>query len=363
MKPTPLSIWPLALCILLANLSTYAGAEPPIKIGVSTPLTGNASTYGLDVKNVLQFANQKLANGKYELVFEDDRCNGRDAVTVAHRFIDVLQIKHVLGLPCSGALLPAAPLYERSKVVVISAGSSAESVSKAGEYIFRTWPSDLLAVKILFDYIASKHKTLGVLSEETEYAQGFLQSLNALNVGQSTRIYNQNYLATDRDFRSMLLKLRAEGIDGLLINSQTEISAAAILKDIKTMNWSIPVYNGFLAGSPAFLEVAGDLAENIIFPDFTPITQSYSKDGKELYEEFKLQYGAPKSMDIIFTTAFESFRAMHEAIESGQDERKFLYNTKFSGLVGTWSFDRNGDIQGLSPVLLVIRNQRPVPLS
>ena len=84
--------------------------EEPIKIGVSLPLTGPASTYGVELKKVITFANKKLANNKYELIFEDDKCSPKEAVTVAHKFIDLDKLKYVTGFACSGATVAAAPM-------------------------------------------------------------------------------------------------------------------------------------------------------------------------------------------------------------------------------------------------------------
>lgn len=352
-------LFSLVASLLLALSSS---AEEKIKIGVSTALTGDAATYGVDVKNVLLFANQKLANNAYEFVFEDDKCSGRDAVAVAHRFIDVLKLKYVLGLPCSGALLASAPLYEKEKVVAIAAGASAESISRAGDYIFRTWPSDSLAVGSLYDYVRAKHKVLGALSEETDYAQGFLKSFMALNSGAGVRVESENYLPLERDFRSMLLKLKSKGAEALLLNSQTEASAAAILKELRAMQWNIPIYNGFLAGSPAFIKLVGDLANGIVYPDYPSSQQIFGSDGLNLFDEYQRTYGKLNSVEMIFGTTFESFRAMHQAIKSGSDVRAFLYSTQFKGLFGSWSFDKNGDIQGLKPILMIIRDRKPVPL-
>ncbi|MBN8550238.1 MAG: ABC transporter substrate-binding protein [Deltaproteobacteria bacterium] len=359
MKNYPIFLLSLAAaCLLIPSVQ----AQEKIKIGVSTPLTGDAATYGVDTKNILQFANEKLAGNAYELVFEDDRCNGRDAVAVAHRLVDVVKVKYVLGFPCSGALLPSAPIYEKAKVLVIALGASAAAISNSGDYIFRTWPSDTLAVQKLYTYIASKHQRLGILSEETDYAQAFLKSLIELNADGKLQVDSESYVPSERDYRSMLLRLKAKGDQAFLLNSQTEGTAAAILKDFKAMKWDVPIYNGFLAASPAFLKLVGAMANGIVFPDYPPAQEAYGVEGNTLLSEFIAKYGKLNSVDMTFSTGIESFRALHEAIKSGEDARTFLYKTRFKGVFGEWYFDKNGDIQGLTPVLKVIENQAAVSL-
>ena len=65
----------LILMILLITIVSahHVAAQERVKIGVSTALSGDAATYGLDIKDALLFANEKLTDNSYELVFEDDR--------------------------------------------------------------------------------------------------------------------------------------------------------------------------------------------------------------------------------------------------------------------------------------------------
>ncbi len=90
-----------------------------IKVGVTLPLSGNSALWGTDIKNGLLFANEDLAQGRYELIIEDDRCDAKTAVTIAHKFIEIEKVKWVLGFGCSGTLLSTAKLYEQAHVVVI----------------------------------------------------------------------------------------------------------------------------------------------------------------------------------------------------------------------------------------------------
>ena len=124
---TPIS----ALILLCFFISAEVLAEP-LKIGVSVPLTGSAATLGTDIKNALTFANERYGNHEYELVFEDDKCSGKEAVTIAQKFVQIDKIHFVLGFPCSGALLSAAPVYEQNRVVVIAAAAS--SPCRAASY-------------------------------------------------------------------------------------------------------------------------------------------------------------------------------------------------------------------------------------
>lgn len=349
------------LLVIVGGFSTTA-AEEKVKIGVSLALTGSAATYGGDIRNVLEFANEKLTNSRYELVFDDDRCNGRDAVTVAHRFIDVMKLNYVSGFACSSALLPSASLYEKARVITITPSASAADISKAGDFIFRTCPSDKFSAKRLYEYIAPRHKKFGFVSEQTDAVQGFLNSFIEANEGGALQIVNENFLTETTDFRSLLLKLRAKNIDGLHLNCQTEQTLLAVLKQVRAMGWSVPLYNVYFAGSPALLEKAQGASEGVVYVDLPNVRDVLTAEGKLLYEEFEKKYGGMKSIDLYFATGFEALRAIDAAAQSGKEPREFLYGTKFHGLLGDWSFDRNGDIQGLNFVIKVVRGNKSIVL-
>ena len=161
----------LSSLILILLCITPSSAETTLKIGISTALTGMAANYGLDLKDTIQFANNSFGEGRYQLIFEDDKCDSKTAVSIAKKFIHIDKVDFVMGYACSGAALAAAPLYEKAKIPVLITCSSSAKISNAGDYIFRTTPSDRGAATKLFRHIENKYKTFGTLAEETDYAQ------------------------------------------------------------------------------------------------------------------------------------------------------------------------------------------------
>ena len=347
-----------ALLALSAVFERPALAEQRIKIGVSTALTGSAASYGQDVKNAILFANEKLGHGKYELIFEDDKCSSKDGVAIAHRFIDLLKIKYVLGFACSAPTLAAAPLYERAGVTVITSSASAPAIANAGSYIYRTFPSDKLASKRLFDYIMNKQTKLGVVTEETEYTQGFIDSLLILNFSKEIPIINYNLIGESADYRTILTRLKQQEVDSLFINAQTEISFLNILKQSKEIGLNVQTYGVYWPSSPAFLDKANGLGDGIITVDTPAVGKILNENGKTLYAEFIKKYGKMNSIEAVFVSGFESFRALTQAIESGKEIRSYLNKTKFNGVAGEWTFDENGDIEGLDFVLKRIKDSQ-----
>lgn len=344
---------------ILVHLAPAFAQQQPVKIGVSVDLSSEAVAYGTDIKNTILFANRKLAGGKYQLVIEDDKCSGKDAVTVAQKLVTVDKVAGVLGFACSGALLAAAPVYERAKTVVISSSSSSAAVSSAGDYIFRTVPSDSLVAKVLYSHVRGKHRRFGIITEETDYAQTLTQAFIEENTGGALELERKDYLPKTQDFRTMIIGLRQKGVTGIFLNAQAEPTLAVLAKQIREMNWPVALYAVYYPGSPAFLSVAGSAAEGIEYADVPSADEVLTPEGKKVFQEFVAQYGPPKSTDCFFVMAYAAFAALDRALQSGGDVKEYLYQHPVDSIYGTFSFDARGDIVGFKHVMRVIKNGKP----
>lgn len=333
-----------------------------IKIGVSTALSGGGATYGMDLRDALLFAVEKLGGDRYELIFEDDKCDGKTAVSVANKFVHVDKVDYVFGYACSSAALAALPILERAKIPVMITCASSPKIADAGDFVFRTFPSDLFAAKRLHDHLLKKHKLVAMISEETDYSQDLKEAFLHASNKSDLEVIEENYLPNTPDFKPILLKLKSKKPEGIFVNAQTEASSATIVDQMKELKWNVPVYNAYWGGSPAFLELAKQNAEGIEFADTPSLDQLLNEDGKKVFEEFQAKYPKPRSIEAIFATTFEGFRALDSAIQSGEDLRAFLYKQDFEGIVGKYSFDSKGEIEGLSFMMKKIVNGQPVPL-
>ena len=121
----------------------------PVKIGVSLPLSGDGASYGQDYRRIYLYANEALTGGRLRLLFEDDRCTGKDAVAVAQKLINVDKVKYVLGVTCDTVFSSVGAIYERAGVTVVSTSGA----FVPGRHLFHTelrvreWALPLLHVR------------------------------------------------------------------------------------------------------------------------------------------------------------------------------------------------------------------------
>ncbi len=338
-------------------IATSVFTEDPLlhkKVGIILPLTGDVSSFGEDIRNVAIFAKEKSVANQLELIFEDDRCLGKNAVSAARKLFHTDHIDYGM-IGCTESMLSVAPLFESQKKLVITPLATAASVSTAGDFIFRTWPSDALAGKLLFDYVKSRHKKFAILSEERSYPQELANSFIEAAKGSELTLFKEDYHSGEIGFKAILLKLKSAGVDGLMVNPNGSGSLLAILKMLRETRINIPLYGVYMPGNTDFLNIAGTQADGIIFVD-GPSEKSFSDDGKKLFIEFEERFGPLHSSSFIFGSTFEAIRLLGAVSRQKRDAREFLYNGKFEGIFGPYSFDGNGDLVGPQHQLKIIRN-------
>lgn len=350
----------ISIVILTLLTASFTFAEhPEIKIGVIAPLSGNVAAWGEDVRNALNFASSKLESKKVSIVFEDDQCLGKNAVTAAQKLISIDKVNFGM-VVCTESMLSVAPLFEKAKIPVISPVASGMNVSNSGDYIFRTWPSDANAGKLLHDYVSNKHHRFGILTEERGYAEELTGAFKTAAASGALGLFIEAFSSDTTDFRPLLLRLKSRSIDGMFINVNSEGTFANILKQQGELGLQVPSYGVYIPGNKAFPELAGAAGNGIVFVDLPSADSALTKEGHDLYDEFLARFGAPKSASFVFPATFEAYRLILSAAASGNDTRTFLYNGKFSGIFGDYSFDQHGDIVGVRHVLKVLQNGKAI---
>lgn len=351
----------IVLTLLLVFPFTASGQSANIEIGVISSLTGPQAAWGEDTRDILLFLNSRSGQGRIGFVVEDDKCDSKEAAAIASKLANVDKVKYVIGPLCSGASLAAAPVLERAKVLTISTLPGAPSFSSAGDYIFRTRPSDVSAARLLADYIPRHHKSLGIVAELTDYAQAMKEQFKGFSKDSGIKISEEDYLSGTTDFRPIFLRLKQKGVDALFIIPQSDGPAALMAKQHKELQWNSQIYGSLVPGSSTFRNQAGDAAEGLIFA-VIPSPEDAGPAAKRLFDEYVAQYGPIRSVEYVFECTYDAYMAMNQAVLSGKDPKEYLYNTTFKGLSGDFSFDRNGDIQGLKFILKQYRNLKAQPV-
>ncbi len=334
----------LALLILSSSLCAQNETNRKIKIGVSAALSGGAATYGQDLRDAILFGKDYFNLQNYEFIFEDDRCSGKDAVTIANKFVSVDKVDFALGFACSSTAISSAPIYERAHIPTMVTCASSPRIAKSGKYIFRTGINDSKAASYFYKYLQDKHKKLGLIVEETDYCQDFADSFRGANSGQKLEIISESFTYDNNDFKPMLLKMLRKNIEGLLFISQTDASGVALLKQIRQLNPNLPLYTAYWPSGAEFRKQAGSTAEGLEYVDTPDLKDLLTPDGKALFAKYREKFPPSRSVESVWATTLEGLRVIDLAVKSKDNPLEFISKTRFSGVFGDYQFDADGEI-------------------
>lgn len=375
-KSTLIIVVLAGLVVLGTGLSLIEKRESStIEIGFIGPLSGDGVGFGETEKNALELAVSDvnstggILGQKVKVIYEDGRCNAKDALSAANKLVNTDGVKIILGGVCSAETLAVAPITNKNKVLLFSAFSSNPEVSKAGEYVFRNAPSDRDVALLDGETLAKDGVRIALLSEDTAYSLGvrdiIIDVLNQRKVSLvANEIYSPPISGSTLDYRAILGKIKAKNPDVLYINPGTSArSGGLIVKQARELGLKISIHGNFSIATPEALGIAGDLSEGIIFSDASAL----SNKGESLILRYEKQFGASPANTYEMGASYDRLFIIKQAIEAvGNDADKIkdylLLMPPYSGTVGSYSFDKNGDVMGVGFAEYVIKEGKKVPL-
>ena len=169
----------LAATAILATPSLLRAQEPPLQLGILTPLTGAGGFDGPRMLKSMQAVAASIndAGGllgrKVTFAIEDDQTSPEAAVRAARKLIDVDRVPVIMGTWASAVTTAVAPVCWESKTFLTTC-SGADGITKLPHqgYIIRTQPNNYLQGTKHADFIAGLGaKRVGVLSIQSPFAQ------------------------------------------------------------------------------------------------------------------------------------------------------------------------------------------------
>jgi branched-chain amino acid transport system substrate-binding protein len=258
-KTTKTILWLVVVIIILVGIWYGVSRKPiapttkePIKIGTILPLTGEAAVWGENVKTGIELAKEEInkkggINGrKLEIIYENGQCDSKTGVSAAQKLITVDKVQVIIGEICSSVTLAIAPIAKQNKVVLITPASSADSISQAGEYIFRNYPRNSQFLDKIIELIEKLNKKkITILFVNNDYGVG-LKDYALQKISKEKIVLVEGHDQKETDFRTTLTKLKSINPDAVILATYYE-DGALILKQAKEMK-----INALFLGTDAF---------------------------------------------------------------------------------------------------------------
>lgn len=354
--------------------STNTGNKD-VTVGAIFPLTGGSAYQGKSFKQAIELAQEEInakggINGaKLNILFEDDKGVPAEGVNAAQKLITQNKVSAILGNFNSSVTLAVRAVTEREKVVQLTPGSTADSITEPNHpYMFRNLMPNNFQGPELAKYTTKKLnlKNVAIIAENTDYGRSGAEQYKKTAEGLGGKVpaieyYNQG----DKDFYAQLTKLKNQNPEGIfiagLITEGAQILKQARDLGIKTQWLGL---GGFT--NDKFFELSEGAANGMIHVSyFEPGAYQYFPESKSFVENYQKKYGV--SPDMYAANSYEAVYILAEAIKmaGGGDREKIREAmTKIKdlpGICGPTTFDKNG--QAAKGLLFVkIENGKRVPI-
>ncbi|MEK6854596.1 MAG: penicillin-binding protein activator [Nanoarchaeota archaeon] len=343
---------------ITGNVISEQGDIKIIKVGFMGPLTGDASSYGESIKRGVDLALKDSGLENVEIIYEDTKCDGKEAVSAINKLINVNGVSAIVGEVCSGATLAAAPIAEENKIVMISASSTSPEITKSGDYIFRTVPSDSLQGSFGANLAYNKgYRKLAILHSNEEYGVGFRDVLkDKFSELGGQVVISEAFERGSTDLRTQLTKIKNSNPEVIYIISNSPDSAVAALKQIKELGIKSALFGSEGLKGPEVQEL-GEPADGLIITSVSSGSTGFNENHKKEYGTEPGPFAA-QGYDAFSVIAL----ALKKNVLDKEAMRDYAYDAQFGGASGRIAFDSNGDIFSSNYELYEVRNKTFVSL-
>lgn len=263
-------------------------------------------------------------------------------------------------------MLAAIPITEKHEVLLLTAFATTPELSGAGEFFFRTVPSDSSQGRVLAEYANKHFSKVGMIVEQTDYAMGVAAKFEEVFSGDMVR---EDFLTTESDFRTRITKLKNAGIDALVLFPQSPPKFDLLATQLEDLRWDIPLLgNEIMVSTPEVIRRhVGLLQEN------NAIGANFIEPTKEEFQTFVKEYTNRYGREPIYQNyvaahvdLVDIFASVVQEVGSLQDTTKlrdaFRAIDGFPGLMGDLTFDDEGN-PNLAHALLEFDGEKFVPLA
>jgi len=202
---------------------------------------------------------------KIEIVEADNRGDKQEGASVTQKFISRDHVIAIIGDPTTGITKVAAPIAQKSGVVLLSAGATGPGVVEIGDFIFRDTLLDSIAIPACIDYFAKDltfKKVAIMTSDNNDYSVGLSQTFRdaAAKVKDIKIVADEKVKDGDKDFSAQITNIKAKNPDVILFSGYyTE--GALIMKEARKQGVKAVMFGGDGLFSPKFIELGGSAVE------------------------------------------------------------------------------------------------------
>ncbi|AMC34984.1 ABC transporter substrate-binding protein [Janthinobacterium sp. B9-8] len=340
-----------------------AETKNELLIAVAWPMNSSKTTLLDGINLAVEELNQSggVLGRKVKILLKDDAASLTKGRLVAQEIADDINVAAVIGHLNSYIAAPAAQIYERAGLVMITPGASVQKITdQGGKYTFRSLPGNRDQGRQIADYAAEqRYKRIAIYYIKNDYgvdlANYFEQRAHELGMTiADRRSYNMgggNHAAILADWGSFL------ATDAIfLIGSLPE--SAQILHDIRAAGMKVPVFGGAGLDSPELIKLGGKSTEGtVVFSLFN--MDDPRPEVFEFGKRFKKKFGT--FPDSTAAQGYDTLKLLAQAMKTAnstvpdQVATALRATRNWHGVTGVDSYSAKGDLVGKRLAKVVVR--------
>jgi branched-chain amino acid transport system substrate-binding protein len=346
----------------LAVCTSAGAADTAIKIATQSPLSGDQSVVGVDIKRGAELALEQLAGPltamgiKVELAPFDDQANPDTGVANAKRIVADPTILAVVGHYNSGVQIPSSEVYHTSGLVNVSPANTNPTVTTRGYLeVNRIVGRDDVQGVVGADFAKMKGvKSVFVVHDKTAYGQGIAEFFKKKAEENGMKVLGFEGTEEKANFDALLSPVVAGNPDMVYFGGMA-FQAAVLFKQARERG-----YEGIFMSDDGFdssdaTKIAGATLTSGGGTFYSTVSgpASVYPGTKKFIEDFKAKYNADPqpfaaqgfdSMAISLKAIENAAKANNNAVPTREAVAKAVRELKdFAGITGTFTFNGIGD--------------------
>ena len=334
--------------------SDSSTTDEPIYFAWAGPVTGDMKQYGDIAQTTIDIAVDEInASGGIlgrELIVDiyDDKNDATEAMNVANQIIDADKYTAVLGHFSSTCSMAVAPLYNDAKMIEYGVTVSHEDFTRDRPYVFRGLLTQSNEARQYADYLYDTlgYRSCGVLYINDDWGKNvsdnFVERFEEL--GGTITVCEGYIPGQTKDFSPMISKIKETNPD-CFYPIAMYADTAQILMQADALDFDVPKIAATSSMVQELLDVAGDVAEGVVFLNIFPVGYE-GEEFNRVMDEYKERAGIDANFHVM--AYYNAVMQLKQAIElAGSTDidavRDQLATAPFESLTGTIEMSEDGD--------------------
>ena len=343
--------------------SSAPSGDGTITLGMIGPLTGSVAVYGTHIENGVKLAIEEinaaggvtLSDGAHQLAVEtkDDQGDAAECVNAMNALIsDGIQL--VVGSATSGCTSAITSIANSEGVVMITPSGTADSLTTAMDYVFRTCFRDSFQGELAAQYALDEGYTkVGVVycSADT-YSAGLRDAFIAACADRGLDVVAEESVATmtEVDYTNQFNKMVAAGAELVFTPFYYDVMGPYLVPQARSAGFTGVLLGGDgVDSTETTIPDGADLSvyNDVYFVNHYSTELATSDVSKNFIESYEAKYGeTPNNFDALAYDAVYVYKAAMEACGASDaaSVQAALADTSaaYDSTCGTFSFDETG---------------------